>query len=188
MLNSNDFENMIRRYCYGEVLRYLDFWKAFNCCFDDQPQLIKYRLYAQHKEYLKVENHHIQIDVYHNMHQFLVIELTSDFVIDILKQYWDEYYPLIDDYYQLTEDDIDGIRAGLDNSYCEMRYYFISYDYYNEYGDSDYYNDEALYSDDFHTFYGAKGFKFFADKQKAIDYIYEEYLEEEWVIDEATSL
>ena len=181
MLNSNDFENMIRRYCYGEVLWYLDFWEAFNSYFYIEEEVTKYIIYAQHKKYLQVENHHIQLDFDGNIHRFLVIELNSDSVIKILKAYWE-------DDYQFTEDDIDGIRAGLDNSYCEMRYYFISYDYYNEYGDSDYYNDEALYSDDFHTFYGAKGFKFFADKQKAIDYIYEEYLEEEWVIDEATSL
>ena len=180
MLNSDEFNKMVTKYCSDRYLKNLDFWEVYipSCTYDIE-EYVTYRIEAQHKKYLKVEKHQIKIDDDKNIHQFAIVELTSDSVVRMIQE---------SGWYELTESDIEEIKLGLDNSYCEMRYYFISYDYYNEYGDPDNYDDDALYSDDFHTFYGAKGFKFFADKQKAIDYIYEEYLEEEWVIDEATSL
>lgn len=178
MLNSNDFSYRIRRYCDGDILWHLDFWEAcFN--YGKVYHLVKFRIYAQDKKYLKVENHHIQMDLDSNLHQFLIVEFNSDSVIDILEEY-------LEDDYQLTADDIEGIKAGLDNSYCDMYYSFIMYDYYDEDGENNYYHEEAIICcEDFYTGYDDKEYIIFDDMQEAINYIHY-YLEDDWVIDENT--
>ena len=94
-------------------------------------------------------------------------------------------------WYELTESDIEEIKLGLDNSYCEMRYYVIEYYFHSEY-DCDYDDDEALWvdgvwvNDNWINEHIGK-WNIFTDKREAINWIYENYLEEEWVVEEELS-
>ncbi|WP_195514129.1 hypothetical protein [Turicibacter sanguinis] len=168
MLNRIKFANMIKYYCEGEILKYLDFWRAYRF-MDEIDPYIKCNIYAQSREYLIIENHKIEMDFFNNMHQFLIIEFTSDSVVELLKQNLNDWYC-----YELTEDDIESIKLGLDNSYCQMKYYWISYYYYNEFGYPDYYHENSLCLDDPIIF---------TDKEYAVKYLYANYIEDDWIVD-----
>ncbi len=181
MLNSDDFNKMVTRYCSEMRLRNLDFWEVYipSCTYEIE-EYVKYRIEAQHKKYLKVEQHQIKMDTDKSIHEFVIVELTSDAVVRMIQEEW----------YELAESDIEEIKLGLDNSHCEMPYYIIEYYFYSgSDSDCDYYHDEALWLNDVwinHHYIETK-WNIFTDKQEAINWIYENYLEDELVVEEELS-
>ena len=184
MLNSDEFNKMITKYCSDRYLKNLDFWEVYipSCTYDIE-EYVTYRIEAQHKKYLKVEKHQIKIDDDKNIHQFAIVELTSDSVVRMIQE---------SGWYELTESDIEEIKLGLDNSYCEMRYYVVEYYFHSEYDCDDYDHDEALWvdgvwvNDNWINEHRGK-WNIFTDKREAINWIYENYLEDEWVVEEELS-
>ena len=63
MLNSDEFNKMVTKYCSDRYLKNLDFWEVYipSCTYDIE-EYVTYRIEAQHKKYLKVEKHQIKID------------------------------------------------------------------------------------------------------------------------------
>ena len=174
---------MVTKYCSDRELKSLDFWWVYKpSCTYEFEEYVVYRIEAQHKKYVKLEQHQFKMDTEKGIHEFVIVELTSDAVVRMIQE----------EGYELTDIDIEEIKLGLDNSYCEMCYYMIEY-YFNsgDYLDLDngYYHGETLWLNDVwinHQYIETK-WNIFTDKKEAINWIYENYLEDEWVVEEIIS-
>ena len=176
------FNKMITRYCSDRSLKNIDFWDIYipSCTYDFE-ECVVYSIWAQDKKYLKVKNHQIQLDFNKSIHKFVIVELTSDVIVRMMQE----------NLFDLTEIDIEDIKLGLDNSYCEMRYYVIEYYFYEDFEnfDEDYEHDEALFMDNcwvndtYFINWFKKNYIIFFDREEAINWIYRYYLQADWVIE-----
>ena len=185
MLSTDEFNKMITGYCSNPRLKDIELWDVYvPSCSLEFEECVVYSIWAQDKKYLKVQNHQIELDFNNSIHKFVIVELTSNVIVRMMQQH----------YLDLTEIDIEEIKLGLDNSYCEMCYYIIEYYFYEDFWnmDSDYEHDEALFMDDswvndrdFIHWY-KKNYIIFSDREEAIDWIHMYYLKDDWVVEKDT--